>query len=401
MVFRAGLLRGRGRWLELLAIVPELHEAFAGVHWGGAFTAAFAASAYAQLGHLDAARAQLPEATLRQLLQSDDPSVLALVAETALELRDRELCEQVAARLRPASHRFLNFGMVGMLVEGPVARLLARLEAVLGHRERAAAHFEDALERAERAQARAAEAWTALDYAAFLSEHGEPQLERRANLLTIAERAASELDIAAIQAHAARLRGELPPPAAAPEPVRDGPGDAATIADFRLRRAGEIWTVECAGEVFQLKDSKGLQILSRLIADPGREFHALDLLVPAGTDPFDAGDAGELLDAEARDAYRQRLRDLDAVIEEAETQNDVGRAQQAMSERETLVLELSRAFGLGGRARRGSSAAERARINVQRRLKDAIQRIEEHHAELGKYLERTVQTGSFCSYRPM
>jgi hypothetical protein len=286
--------------------------------------------------------------------------------------------------------------MVGMLVEGPVARLLARLEAVLGRRERAAAHFEDALERAQRAHARSAEAWTALDYAAFLGEHGE----RRAGLLEMAERAASELDIPAIRAHAARLR-EGTAPSAAPAEARGRPGEAARIADFHLRRAGEIWTVACAGQVFQLKDSKGLQILSRLLADPGREFHALDLLVPAGSDPFDAGDQGELLDAEARDAYRQRLRDLDAIIEEAETRNDVGRAQQAKGERETLVLELSRAFGLGGRARRGGSAAERARINVQRRLKDAIQRIEEHHAELGKYLERTVQTGSFCSYRPL
>jgi hypothetical protein len=44
---------------------------------------------------------------------------------------------------------------------------------------------------------------------------------------------------------------------------------------------------------------------------------------------------------------------------------------------EALGAELSRAMGLGGRDKRAGSAAERARINVQRRLRDVIRRASE------------------------
>ena len=47
-----------------------------------------------------------------------------------------------------------------------------------------------------------------------------------------------------------------------------------------------------------------------------------------------------------------------------------------------------------------AAIAERARVNVQRRLKDAIRRIGELDPQLGEYLGWTVRTGTFCSYRP-
>ena len=43
-----------------------------------------------------------------------------------------------------------------------------------------------------------------------------------------------------------------------------------------------------------------------------------------------------------------------------------------------LGAELGRAVGLGGRSRRAGGAAERARSAVQRRIKNAIERIGEH-----------------------
>ena len=65
-----------------------------------------------------------------------------------------------------------------------------------------------------------------------------------------------------------------------------------------------------------------------------------------------------------------------------------------------LSNELTRAFGLDGRDRRAGSAAERARINVNRMLTRAIRRIASASPELGRYLESTVRTGTFCVYLP-
>ena len=73
------------------------------------------------------------------------------------------------------------------------------------------------------------------------------------------------------------------------------------------------------------------------------------------------GDAGEILDTRAKDAYRRRLAEIEDDIEQARATGDAERAAQADAEHDFLVRELSRAVGLGGRDRRAASASERAR----------------------------------------
>ena len=87
-------------------------------------------------------------------------------------------------------------------------------------------------------------------------------------------------------------------------------------------------------------------------------------------------------------------------MDEAEARGDADRAERARDEMETIARELARASGRGGRARRAESAVDRARSAVQRRIKDALQRIAEQDAELGAWLQRAVSTGNYCSFRP-
>ena len=56
---------------------------------------------------------------------------------------------------------------------------------------------------------------------------------------------------------------------------------------------------------------------------------------------------------------------------------------------------------VGACARWAGGAAERARTNVQRRIRGAIRKIGESIPALGAYLDRTVRTGTFCSYEPL
>jgi hypothetical protein len=138
-------------------------------------------------------------------------------------------------------------------------------------------------------------------------------------------------------------------------------------------------------------------MLAKLVDAPGRELHVLDLI---GAELVDAGDAGEVLDAEAKRAYRARMIELREQLEAAEARSDAARADRVNAELEALAAELSRATGLGKRDRRTGKAAERARINVQRRITDAIKRVADAHAELGRHLEAAVRTGTYCSYAP-
>jgi hypothetical protein len=114
----------------------------------------------------------------------------------------------------------------------------------------------------------------------------------------------------------------------------------------------------------------------------------------------DLGDAGALLDATAKAAYRARLGELRAEVEEAEGFNDPVRASRARQEMEFLVAELSRAVGLGGRDRRAASHAERARLNASRAIRAAMANLAEANPALGRHLAATIRTGRYCSYTP-
>ncbi|HEY3258383.1 MAG TPA: hypothetical protein VGJ64_05965 [Gemmatimonadaceae bacterium] len=145
---------------------------------------------------------------------------------------------------------------------------------------------------------------------------------------------------------------------------------------------------------------KGLRYLARLLANPGHEFHVLDLVSFEGGRTAEVGDSGPMLDPRAKDAYRRRLAEIEEDIEEARTQGDIERERQADAERDFLVRELSRAVGLGGRDRVAGSASERARASVTRAVRSAMRRIGEHDPPLGEHLRRTIRTGRSCVYLP-
>jgi hypothetical protein len=112
------------------------------------------------------------------------------------------------------------------------------------------------------------------------------------------------------------------------------------------------------------------------------------------------GDAGVLLDAQAKNAYRRRLTEIDDDIDTARMLGDDERERQAEAERDFLTRELSRAVGLSGRDRRAGSTAERARVAVTRAIRHAISRISQHHPPLGEHLDRAIRTGTYCVYLP-
>lgn len=183
-----------------------------------------------------------------------------------------------------------------------------------------------------------------------------------------------------------RLRAlvELPPPVA--------PVAAA------LRARGDYWTLTYRDSELLLRDSRGLQHLSRLLARPNEPVHALELVrgVPSGQRSADPdaptraeADAGPVLDRAARTAYRRRL---------AELEQEDGADEDLLLERELLEAELRRATALHGRERRLSDPAERARIAVTKAIRSALSTVLAHDAEVGTHLVRCVQTGTFCRY---
>jgi tetratricopeptide (TPR) repeat protein len=294
------------------------------------------------------------------------------------------------------------------IATGSVARSLGVAAATSSRWREAEHHFGEALRANTDMRARPWAARTAYDWAAMLLRRDEPgDRERASELLGQAVGAARELGMEPLLERARRLaeapfRGDV----RSPGRLSEGPSPPSVF-----RREGEYWSLAYEGDAFRLKDSKGLRYLARLLASPGTEVHALELAsaergqaprrpVERGLTASRAGDAGEILDPQAKEEYRQRLAALDEQLEEAHVFGDPERAVRAERERDFLVRELAGALGLGGRHRRAASQAERARVSVTRAIRAAIARIGEQSHVLGDHLQRTIRTGTFCSYAP-
>jgi hypothetical protein len=192
--------------------------------------------------------------------------------------------------------------------------------------------------------------------------------------------------------------------------VLDQPGQPGNV--LTLKRDEDSWLVGFAGAVTRVPDSLGLRYLDLLVRHPGRELAALDLVrLTAAAGPaaaaaedglHDASGTGadEVLDQQARAAYRQRLTGLDEELAEAEAWHDTERASRLRAEKDFLVRELAAATGLGGRPRRLNAESERARLNVTRAIRSAIARIRDRAPAAAAHLDRSVRTGTRCSYSP-
>jgi len=163
-----------------------------------------------------------------------------------------------------------------------------------------------------------------------------------------------------------------------------------------------------------------LGYIAHLLRYPDTEFHVLDLyggiasqredteithtvsgsprhdedLEKAGMHIAGPGDAGEMLDEQAKLAYRRRLVELREELAEAKRLGKVERAEQAEQEIGALSRELSRAVGLGGRDRVAASASERARQSVTKSIKSALDRIAQADVTLGGRLSQCIKTGT-------
>jgi soluble cytochrome b562 len=146
-----------------------------------------------------------------------------------------------------------------------------------------------------------------------------------------------------------------------------------------------------------------LHYLRYLAQRPGVEVGALQLSAAvaghAGVVLPDS-DAGEVVDDQALAMYRDRLREIDGDLAEAESWADQGRVERLRREREALLDEVSSATGLAGRRRRVGSTNERARVAVRKAIAATLDRVERQDPALGRLLRDTVITGTTCRYDP-
>ena len=186
------------------------------------------------------------------------------------------------------------------------------------------------------------------------------------------------------------------------------PAHAPSRRRATLSHEDRCWVVSSGDVRCRLPETKGLRYIAELVRNPGVERHVLDLVdrvEGVGVDDLAVdrralGDAGELVDAKARSAYRHRIEALRAEIDDAFDAGAVDRAEKLQAELDQLVAHLAQAFGLGGRSRKASSTVERARLNVTRAIRAATARVTEALPDAGPLLDRRLRTGIYCAYEP-
>jgi len=280
---------------------------------------------------------------------------------------------------------------------GAVAHYLGVLAGTLGRWDIAATHFEEALRAADAAGAVLPARATQLGYARALLARAAPGDAGRA------ERLLGELWVGSqmLCGPARELAAPLPP-------------SAAARPRYVFRREGDFWTMSADGRVKRLRGLRGFDYVAELLRHPHQELYVIDL-VGCGTvqtatysiaeaieqglrvaaTPMAENDA--TLDRRARQAYRDRWRELCTEAEAATRDNDLGRAARLREEIEMLAQELA----AGGRGGRGTpSMQERARVNVRNCITAALRAIRRHDETLWRHLANAIKTGTFCAYAP-
>ncbi|HZR81427.1 MAG TPA: AAA family ATPase [Candidatus Binatia bacterium] len=355
------------------------------------------ASLHATLGRRDDARRVMRDMAARGFdALPFDGTWLATMARLALAcaaIGEREIAAELLPRLAPYARYDVVIG-AGVACLGSAERFVGLLALAAGRADEAVAHLTAAVDANGRQRAHAQTAHARAELARALREAGDAaaaaELEAQAlddarRLRMVALERAIESEARARPARAAGRSGD-----AAGRDRSDAPVRAV------LRRDGDVWHVAHGDESTCVRDMKGMAYLAFLVGNAGREFHALDV---GGHDAGTPQHADEVLDAEARRAFRDRLAELREELQEAESFNDIGRADRLRDEMEALAGELTRATGLRGRDRRAGTLAERARLNVTRAVRKAIAHVAEGCPRLGHHLSKSVETGRLCCYR--
>jgi tetratricopeptide (TPR) repeat protein len=326
------------------------------------------------LGRNDEAAAEL-ERLLPRALASSGPRWLGAMTDLAVvsaATGDSAAAERIYAALAPYRGRLVMWGGANTAY-GPASHQLGLLAATMDRYGDAVRDFGEAIELEERIGA-----------LPFLAH----------SLAGLADALAASGD--AGQASACRRRSRE---------IAQRLGMSVLLArlglpgnEWTLTQDGEDWLLTAGDEQARLRDGRGMHYLRALLAAPGREIRALDLA--AGGAGLVSSAPEPLIDVAARDAYRRRLGAVTAALEAADRAGDSEAAERAEEERQALLRELRSATGLNGRSRQVGPEAERARVNVTRTLRAAVDKIAVSAPRAAAHLRASVRTGRACRYDP-
>lgn len=353
----------------------------------------------AEIGQLDEAYGMLESMASRDLARLRDrnwPASWFQLARTASIVGDRAVAERLLDEAVRPTERCVMVSLATACL-GATDLATGWLLHTVGDLDAAHERFEAATLMNASIGARSWLAQTRTDHAGLLLDRDGPgDMEAARSCVERAADAAGEIGLPALTPALTDLRRRLDrtqrPKAVTPERA-SVPGSAT------FRRAGAVWEVDFAGRHVQIPHTRGLTDVAFLLARPDQSVSVLELIGDSGP-AAEAVRGAPAFDERARREIRDRLRDLDRDVEDAEANHDLDRASAAREQRQLLAEAVARDLGLGGKARLVGDPVERARKTVSTRIRRTITTVGRSHPELGRHLDRSIDTGAWCAYRP-
>jgi hypothetical protein len=169
-----------------------------------------------------------------------------------------------------------------------------------------------------------------------------------------------------------------------------------------FRRKAQAYLVRYrGGEENILLPSKGAAYVHALLSQPEVPTKATSLAstVARRREEYALGSGGKRADQEALAAYRAQLIEIAAELEEAKESNDPARQERLEGERATLLGELKKSTGIGGKLRDVGGEREKVRKAVTNAIARVIDEITLFDAPLGQHLAAHIDRGHTLIYK--
>jgi tetratricopeptide (TPR) repeat protein len=334
-------------------------------------------------GQRDRARSALLRLTARGLAAIPTSSTwlacMFAVVEAAAALGEPDLARQAYDLLTPFAHLPVIPSMA-IVCFGSTERALGLAALTFGEVEQAIAHLDRAVDANIRLANRPLTACARADLAGALLRRARARDRARAIEL---------LDLAIAEGAAMGMTTRARSWTATRQTL------SGTIA---ISRDGGRWLLTHHGRSVLVDDLIGMRYLARLVANPGTEIPALDLVTEFNHTIQPTNHT--VLDGRARAAYARRARELTTELEDARANDDRVRVDRLESELDALTTEVRRQTGINSRPRLFGNPAERARTAVRKAIMRAIDAIEPAEPEAADTLRAAVTTGYRCAYLP-
>ncbi|MBN1972544.1 MAG: hypothetical protein JW787_02825 [Sedimentisphaerales bacterium] len=182
-----------------------------------------------------------------------------------------------------------------------------------------------------------------------------------------------------------------------------GIGGEENDTQYIFKKTGDFWTVRFGRETKHIENDAGMPYLNILLSRAGENFTTGKFLSEFREKLVVLSDGDETLDKEAKKNYGIELKEINADLEKAISNNDYAEQKTLEENKRKITDELLNATGFAGHGKKLNTEYNNYRLSIGNAIKRAIKKINEHLPELANHLRESIPkpySSTSLSYRP-